>query len=145
MSPARCHLQFTGKVAIVTGGSTGMGLAVAQQLAAEGASVIIAGRTQSKLDAAVKGIKEAGGEAHAVVADVGIDADNKRIVETTLDLYGRLDISFVNAGTLAVASFSEVSTTLVYTPLAVYDNRQPVTNAVATLRCTACDADAPCR
>jgi NAD(P)-dependent dehydrogenase (short-subunit alcohol dehydrogenase family) len=87
-----------------------MGLAVAQQLAAEGASVIVAGRTQSKLDAAVKLIKEAGGEAHAVVADVGSDADNKRIVDTALDLFGRLDISFVNAGTYGGAGFSEVST-----------------------------------
>jgi NAD(P)-dependent dehydrogenase (short-subunit alcohol dehydrogenase family) len=95
-----------------------MGLAVAQQLATEGASVIIAGRTQSKLDAAVKLIKEAGGEAHAVVADVGSDADNKRIVDAALELYSRLDISFVNAGTLGVAGFSEVSTrTRIYTPL----------------------------
>jgi NAD(P)-dependent dehydrogenase (short-subunit alcohol dehydrogenase family) len=103
-------LQFTGKVAIVTGGSTGMGLAAAQQLAAEGAKLIIAGRTQSKLDAAVKLIKEAGGEAHAIVADVGSDEDNKRIVDTALDLYGRLDLSFINAGTYGGAGFSEVST-----------------------------------
>jgi NADPH:quinone reductase-like Zn-dependent oxidoreductase len=103
-------LQFTGKVAIVTGGSTGMGLAVSQQLAAEGASVIIAGRTQSKLDAAVKLIKEAGGEVHAVAANVGSDADNKRIVDTALELYGRVDISFVNAGTYGGAGFSEAST-----------------------------------
>jgi NAD(P)-dependent dehydrogenase (short-subunit alcohol dehydrogenase family) len=103
-------LQFTGKVAIVTGGSTGMGLAVAQQLATEGAKVIIAGRTQSKLDAAVKLIKEAGGEVHAVVADVGSDADNKRIVDTALELYGRVDLSFVNAGSVGMAGFSEVST-----------------------------------
>jgi NADPH:quinone reductase-like Zn-dependent oxidoreductase len=103
-------LQFTGKVAIVTGGSTGMGLAAAQQLAAEGAKVIIAGRTQSKLAAAVKLIKEAGGEAHAVVADVGSDEDNKRIVDTALELYGRLDLSFINAGTYGGAGFSEAST-----------------------------------
>jgi NAD(P)-dependent dehydrogenase (short-subunit alcohol dehydrogenase family) len=107
-------LQFTGKVAIVTGGSTGMGLAVAQQLAAEGAKVIIAGRTQSKLDAAVKLIKEAGGEVHAVAADVGSDADNKRIVDTALELFGRVDISFVNAGTIGMAGFSEVSTLAIY-------------------------------
>jgi meso-butanediol dehydrogenase / (S,S)-butanediol dehydrogenase / diacetyl reductase len=87
-----------------------MGLAAAQQLAAEGAKVIIAGRTQSKLDAAVKSIKEAGGEAHAVVADVGSDDDNKRIVDTALELYGRLDLSFINAGTYGGAGFSEAST-----------------------------------
>jgi NAD(P)-dependent dehydrogenase (short-subunit alcohol dehydrogenase family) len=72
--------------------------------------VIITGRTQSKLDAAVKLIKEAGGEVHAVAADVGSDADNKRIVDTTLELYGRVDLSFVIAGTIGMAGFSEVST-----------------------------------
>jgi NAD(P)-dependent dehydrogenase (short-subunit alcohol dehydrogenase family) len=50
-------LQFQGKVAIVTGASTGIGLAAAQQLAKEGAKVVMVARTQSKLDAAVKGIK----------------------------------------------------------------------------------------
>eukprot|EP00953_Heterococcus_sp_UTEX-ZZ885_P013090 7482-Heterococcus_DN1.PRE.3 len=103
----------TCKVAIVTGGSTGMGLAAAQQLAAEGAKLIIAGRTQSKLDAAVKLIKEAGGEAHAIVADVSSDEDNKRIVDTALDLYGRLDLSFINAGTYGGAGFSELTVALI--------------------------------
>eukprot|EP00953_Heterococcus_sp_UTEX-ZZ885_P027154 14608-Heterococcus_DN1.PRE.1 len=92
-----------------------MGLAAAQQLAAEGAKVIIAGRTQSKLEAAVKLIKDAGGEVHAVAADVGSDADNKRIVDTALELYGRLDISFVNAGTVGMAGFSEVTDEIIDT------------------------------
>jgi NAD(P)-dependent dehydrogenase (short-subunit alcohol dehydrogenase family) len=50
-------LQFQGKVAIVTGASSGIGLAAAQQLAKEGAKVVMVARTQSKLNAAVKGIK----------------------------------------------------------------------------------------
>eukprot|EP00953_Heterococcus_sp_UTEX-ZZ885_P037507 19267-Heterococcus_DN1.PRE.2 len=77
--------------------------------------VIIAGRTQSKLDAAVKLIKEAGGEVHTVAADVGSDANNKRIVDTALELYGRVDLSFVNAGTIGMAGFSEVTDDLMDT------------------------------
>jgi NAD(P)-dependent dehydrogenase (short-subunit alcohol dehydrogenase family) len=52
-----CPFQFAGKVAIVTGGSSGIGLATAKQLAQEGAKVVIAGRTQETLDAAVAEIK----------------------------------------------------------------------------------------
>jgi NAD(P)-dependent dehydrogenase (short-subunit alcohol dehydrogenase family) len=52
-----CSLQFAGKVAIVTGGSSGIGLATAKQLAQEGAKVVIAGRTKETLDAAVAEIK----------------------------------------------------------------------------------------
>jgi NAD(P)-dependent dehydrogenase (short-subunit alcohol dehydrogenase family) len=53
----KLYLQFAGKVAIVTGASSGIGLAAAQQLAKEGAKVVLVARTQSKLDAAVEGIK----------------------------------------------------------------------------------------
>jgi NADPH:quinone reductase-like Zn-dependent oxidoreductase len=56
LSRVRC-LQFQGKVAIVTGASSGIGLAAAQQLAKEGAKVVMVARTQSKLDASVKDIK----------------------------------------------------------------------------------------
>eukprot|EP00953_Heterococcus_sp_UTEX-ZZ885_P041742 21274-Heterococcus_DN1.PRE.2 len=91
--------RFAGKVAIVTGASSGIGLAAAQQLAKEGAKVVLVARTQSKLDAAVEGIKAEGGAAHGIAADISKDADNKRIVDETISKYGRLDVSFINAGT----------------------------------------------
>jgi NAD(P)-dependent dehydrogenase (short-subunit alcohol dehydrogenase family) len=52
-----------------------------------------------------------GGEVHAVVADVGKHADNKRIVDETLEKYGRLDVSFINAGVGRVSTFSKVMST----------------------------------
>jgi NAD(P)-dependent dehydrogenase (short-subunit alcohol dehydrogenase family) len=50
-----------------------------------------------------------GGEAYGVLADVGKDSDNKRIVDETIEKYGRLDVSFINAGVVERASFSEAS------------------------------------
>jgi NAD(P)-dependent dehydrogenase (short-subunit alcohol dehydrogenase family) len=50
-----------------------------------------------------------GGEAYGIAADVGKDCDNKRIVDATMEKYGRLDVSFINAGVAERASFSEVS------------------------------------
>eukprot|EP00953_Heterococcus_sp_UTEX-ZZ885_P002423 1816-Heterococcus_DN1.PRE.3 len=103
--------RFQGKVTIVTGASSGIGLAAAQQLAKEGAKVIMVARTQSKLDAAVKDIKAKDGEAYGIAADVGKDSDNKRIVDETVEKYGRLDVSFINAGMPSKATFSEVALT----------------------------------
>jgi NAD(P)-dependent dehydrogenase (short-subunit alcohol dehydrogenase family) len=51
-----------------------------------------------------------GGEAHGISADVGKDSDNKRIVDQTMEKYGRLDVSFINAGIADKAPFSEVNT-----------------------------------
>jgi NAD(P)-dependent dehydrogenase (short-subunit alcohol dehydrogenase family) len=55
-------------------------------------------------------VQAEGGEAYGIAADVGKDCDNKRIVDETMEKYGRLDVSFINAGVAELASFSEVST-----------------------------------
>ena len=74
-------LGLTGKVAIVTGGSDGIGKAAATSLANEGAKVAIVGRTQSKLDAAIAEIKaESGGEVIGVSADVSVESSVKAMV-----------------------------------------------------------------
>jgi NAD(P)-dependent dehydrogenase (short-subunit alcohol dehydrogenase family) len=95
-------LDFTGKVAIVTGGGTGIGQAAAVAFARQGAKVVIAGR--SNADETLRRIKAAGGVAVFVRADVSKAEDAQRIVRTAVDTYGRLDIAFNNAGLLPVTA-----------------------------------------
>jgi NAD(P)-dependent dehydrogenase (short-subunit alcohol dehydrogenase family) len=87
--------KHAGKVALVTGGSSGIGLASAKRLAREGATVYITGRRQAELDAAVV---EIGHNAKAIRGDIAIAADLDRIFATISDDHGRLDILFANAG-----------------------------------------------
>jgi NAD(P)-dependent dehydrogenase (short-subunit alcohol dehydrogenase family) len=91
-------MRLQGKVALVTGGGSGIGQAAALLLAQEGAKVAVLGRTREKLDATVKRIAEAGGEALAVQGDVSKYADMERVVKEVVDRWGRLDIVFANAG-----------------------------------------------
>src|SRR5512147_2973716 len=90
--------RLEGKIAIVTGGGSGIGRGIAQALADEGASVVICGRRQHRLEETVESIRNQGGEALAVQADVSIEKDIKRLVRTTLDTYDRIDILVNNAG-----------------------------------------------
>ncbi|MGH8080028.1 MAG: SDR family oxidoreductase [Lysobacter sp.] len=92
------HLHTTrhaGKIALVTGGSSGIGLATAKRLVREGATVFISGRRQAELDAAVA---EIGGGATAIRGDVAVSADLDRIADTIDKAHGRLDLLFANAG-----------------------------------------------
>ncbi|NKB69889.1 MAG: glucose 1-dehydrogenase [Candidatus Latescibacteria bacterium] len=91
--------KLEGKVAIVTGGSSGIGRATACALAEAGAKVAVSARRQSEGEQTVELIKEAGGEALFVRADVAAEADCERTVERTLEAFGRLDCAFNNAGT----------------------------------------------
>ena len=91
--------DLKGRVAIVTGGNGGIGLGMARGLAAAGARVVVAGRNAQKSDAAVKELTGAGAEACAIAADVTDQAAVARLVQGTLDRYGRLDVLVNNAGT----------------------------------------------
>ncbi|MDR1190007.1 MAG: SDR family oxidoreductase [Bifidobacteriaceae bacterium] len=93
---APTSFDFTGKVALVTGGGTGMGQAAAVALAAAGAKVAITGR--SNADATLEMIKQVGGEGIFIRGDVGIEDDVQRIIEGVVGTFGRLDIAFNNAG-----------------------------------------------
>lgn len=95
-------LDFTGKVAIVTGGNSGIGQATAVAFARQGAKVVVACR--SNADETLRRIKEAGAEAIFVKTDVSIAADVKNLVKTTVDTYGRLDVAYNNAGLLPVTA-----------------------------------------
>ena len=90
--------DLKGRVAIVTGGNGGIGLGMARGLAAAGARVVIAARNASKSQAAVKDLAARGGEALAVETDVADERSVARLVETTRERWGRLDILINNAG-----------------------------------------------
>ncbi|MEL7316425.1 MAG: SDR family oxidoreductase [Cyanobacteria bacterium J06559_3] len=90
--------QLTGKVALVTGGTSGIGKATAIAFAQAGASVVIAGRRQPEGDAVVSEIQAAGGNAIFVKTDVSEEDQMKALVENAVSTYGRLDIAFNNAG-----------------------------------------------
>ena len=87
--------KLEGKVAVVTGGSSGIGLAAAQTFASEGAQVFITGRRQNELDAAVKQI---GKNAIGVQGDVSNLADLDRLYDQVKSQHARIDVLFANAG-----------------------------------------------
>jgi NAD(P)-dependent dehydrogenase (short-subunit alcohol dehydrogenase family) len=89
--------RFEGKVALVTGGSSGIGLAMALALARESATVVVSGRDEGRLAEAVARIEAEGGRGSAVAADVSQPAEVARLVETTVARHGRLDIAINNA------------------------------------------------
>jgi NAD(P)-dependent dehydrogenase (short-subunit alcohol dehydrogenase family) len=89
---------FSGKVALVTGGTAGIGRATAIEFARAGAKVVLTGRREKEGAQVVAEIKKLGGEAAFVRADVAKDSDVKRMVDFTVDKFGRLDIAFNNAG-----------------------------------------------
>jgi len=98
--------KLEGKIAVVTGGSAGIGLAAARLFAEEGADVFITGRRQAELDAAVKLI---GPKAVAVRADAGNLADLARLFDTVKAAKGRVDVLYANAGVYDATPFGTIS------------------------------------
>lgn len=92
--------EFSGKVALVTGGGTGIGRAAALAFAGKGAKVVVAGRRRQEGEETVRLIEQQGqgGEARFVQTDVTQELEVKRLVETTVASFGRLDFAFNNAG-----------------------------------------------
>src|SRR6185295_4596131 len=98
--------KLEGKIAIITSGTEGIGLATAQLFVKEGAYVFITGRRQKELDEAVKAI---GGNVMGIQGDVARLADLDRLYETVGKVKGRIDIIFANAGVGEFVPFGEVS------------------------------------
>ena len=91
-------MRLKDKVAIVTGGGKGIGKAIALAFAAEGATVVVAARTRSKLEETVKEIESKGGRAKAVQTDVSDEKQVQQMVAQTVDEYGQIDILVNNSG-----------------------------------------------
>ena len=98
--------RLEGKVAVITGGNSGIGRATAKRFVAEGATVFITGRRQAELDAAVK---EIGKNVYGVQGDVAKLADLDRLFATVKEKAGRVDILFANAGVFKFAPIAEIS------------------------------------
>jgi len=90
--------EFKGKVALVTGGTSGIGRAAAVALARDGAKVVVAGRRAAQGEETVRLVRAQGGEGIFVQADVAQESEVKNLIGRTLERFGRLDIAFNNAG-----------------------------------------------
>lgn len=91
-------MALNGRVAVITGASSGIGLAVSQQLAREGVAVVMGARRAERLESAAADIRAAGGKADTLAMDVTSEADVTRLVERAQQVFGRLDIMICNAG-----------------------------------------------
>ena len=101
--------RLEGKVAIVTGSTSGMGRATAVLYAREGAKVVVTGRNEERAKAVVDQIKGEGNEAMYVIVDTSKVEDAKILVDKTVASYGTVDVLFNNAGTLSLSSLQNVS------------------------------------
>src|SRR3954470_5641425 len=98
--------KLAGKVAVITGGNSGMGLETARLFVKEGATVVITGRRQKELDEAVSSI---GGNVHGFVSDISNLDDMKRLHDFVKERFGRADIVFANAGGGLLGPFGTIT------------------------------------
>lgn len=91
-------MEFEGKVALVTGGGSGIGRAAALRLAREGCAVGVLGRSREKAEAVAAEIRRTGGRAAALAADVAVEGEVERATADLAREFGRLDLVFANAG-----------------------------------------------
>jgi NAD(P)-dependent dehydrogenase (short-subunit alcohol dehydrogenase family) len=98
--------KLHGKVAVITGGNSGIGLATAKRFVAEGAQVVITGRRQAELDTAVK---EIGRNVTGVQGDVSKLADTDRLYAAVKEKHGHIDVLFANAGIGELAPLGQIT------------------------------------
>lgn len=102
-------MRFKGKVAIVTGGSSGIGKETAKRLVAEGASVVLSGKDEAKLHSAAKEIEAGADQVHVLAGDIAKPATGAALVERAERQFGGLDILVNNAGVFRPKPFIEVT------------------------------------
>jgi len=101
--------RFVGRVALVTGAAAGIGRAIAERLAAEGAAVVLGDREDDVGAATAGAIRAAGGRAHFVCVDVAREADVVRMIAATVEVFGRLDLLVNNAGIGGFSAFEALT------------------------------------
>ena len=101
-------MHFQDKIAIVTGGASGIGKEAATRFVAEGGSVVINGRDHAKAEAAARQIDPTGKRAVVHVGDIALPATGEAVVKTAINRFGRLDVLFNNAGIFTPKPFLEV-------------------------------------
>lgn len=92
--------NISGKVVVITGASSGIGLATAKLLASKGAVLSLAARRKDKLDTLVEEIRDAGGNAEAFTTDVSKRSDVEALIAGTIAAFGHIDMYFNNAGVM---------------------------------------------
>jgi NADP-dependent 3-hydroxy acid dehydrogenase YdfG len=102
-------MKLDGQVALITGASRGLGLAIARALGGEGARIAALARAGDELDRAVASLEEAGVEALAAPADVTVETEVANAVRATLDRWRRIDVAILNAGTWRAAPLHETT------------------------------------
>jgi NAD(P)-dependent dehydrogenase (short-subunit alcohol dehydrogenase family) len=103
-------MRLDGKVAVITGGGSGMGKVACELFASEGAKVVVADVADEPGEATVAGIREVGGEAVYVHADVASEDEARAMIDAAVERYGRLDVLYNNAGVMLGADGSVDST-----------------------------------
>lgn len=116
------------KVILITGGSSGIGRACAFKFGAQGYSVVISGRNQDNLNAAVEDLKKQGINTVSVAGDVSVEADCNGMVDTAISEFGRLDVLVNNAGMSMRALFKDVESSVIVKLMEI--------NFFGTLYCT---------
>jgi short-subunit dehydrogenase len=105
---------FTGRTIVITGASSGIGRALASALSPQRPNLVLSGRNETRLEAAVKACQAAGAAAVAAPADVASEPDCRRLIETAAGRFGGIDVLVLNAGITMWSTFEEVQNLRLY-------------------------------
>jgi NAD(P)-dependent dehydrogenase (short-subunit alcohol dehydrogenase family) len=103
-----CRMELTGKVALITGSTSGIGKAIAELFARQGASLIVHGREVEKGNSFIGRLREAKAQAYFQHGDIGLPETSEKLVQHALKNFGRLDVVVANAGMLGLGNVTEM-------------------------------------